>query len=289
MSRTLELTTPEGVPLRFDVADPISRGGAFILDVVLVVLVSVPVIVLFAVWLTTGILVDGGVALLIICVFFLRHGYFAFFELLWHGETPGKRVLGLRVVSRDGGSLEPPAVLARNLLRDVELFVPLLLLLNPGALTLTGSWILGLAAASWALAVGMLPLLTREHRRMGDLLADTVVVVVPRSELLLDEARRSTRRDLQAREPTFSDEQLAIYGEHELETLAEILRQADLRADPSELALVARTIARKTGYAGNEPQQEPLRFLRAFYRAQRAALEKKLLLGKRKADKFDRA
>ena len=88
----------------------------------------------------------------------------------------------------------------------------------------------------------------------------------------------------------FEKAQLAVYGEHELETLANLLRDADMgRADVFDLRVVAGTIARKIRYFGNEPAINPERFLRAFYRAQRAALEKGLLLGKRKASKHDQS
>ena len=55
-----------------------------------------------------------------------------------------------------------------------------------------------------------------------------------------------------------------------------------------DLVLVAQTIARKVHYRGPEPSQIPLQFLKAFYRAQRAELEQRLLYGKRVASKYDR-
>ena len=61
--------------------------------------------------------------------FFLRSFYFTVFELAWRGTTPGKRVFGLRVIDRGGGTLRADAVFARNLMREVEVFMPAMILM----------------------------------------------------------------------------------------------------------------------------------------------------------------
>ncbi len=281
--RELRLVTPEGVPLSFELADPFERGMAFLLDIALQ---SLGMVALFLVCLAmTPVIADQSVALLLLGLFVVRHFYFVFFEVRWSGATPAKRLLRLRVISRDGGGLPAEAVFARNLLRDVELFIPLVALAMPSALVGKSPWWMWLPALSWVFVVSALPLLTEQRQRAGDIVGDTVVVRVPRVILQVDEA---APRSHQMQEIRLTAKQLSIYGEHELETLAGILRQIDAgHADPGELQVVARTIARKVGYRGPEPVQDPTRFLRSFYREQRAALEKKLLLGKRKADKFD--
>ncbi len=87
---------------------------------------------------------------------------------------------------------------------------------------------------------------------------------------------------------TFSRQQLSFYGEHELETLAALLRDAQAgKARPQDLQVVAHTIAKKIGFRGSAPHEDPRRFLRAFYEQQRAHLERQLLFGKRKASKLD--
>ena len=68
--------------------------------------------------------------LLILLVFLSRYGYFLCFELGPRGATPGKRALGIRVAARGGGRLTAEAVIARNLMRDVEVFIPLIFLLS---------------------------------------------------------------------------------------------------------------------------------------------------------------
>jgi hypothetical protein len=138
---------------------------------------------------------------------------------------------------------------------------------------------------AWVAILALMPLLTAERTRAGDLAAGTVVVRIPRAVLMSDEAAPHSVRTGAF---VFEKAQLAVYGEHELETLAHLLREADMgRAGIFDLRIVAETIARKIRYSGSDPGINPERFLRAFYRAQRAALEKGLLLGKRKASKHD--
>ena len=63
----------------------------------------------------------------------MRNLYFIHFELSWHGATPGKRIVGIRVVDRRGGPLLPAAVIARNLTREIEIFIPLGVLISAAA------------------------------------------------------------------------------------------------------------------------------------------------------------
>src|SRR6185369_3579209 len=57
--------------------------------------------------------------------FVLRNFWFIYFETGPRGATPGKRWFGLRVATRNGEPLSPDAVVARNLVRELELFLPL--------------------------------------------------------------------------------------------------------------------------------------------------------------------
>lgn len=280
--RRAVLVTPEGFTIELPLALIIERVMALGLDLTLLV-AATAVVILFAFLLGAAGVALGAIAL--IGLFVVRYGYFVFFELSWQGATPGKRAMGIRVVSRDGVGLGVDAVIARNLLRDLELFLPAVAFLAPRALVGPSPAWMALPAVAWVAVFTALPVLTRTRQRAGDFVGGTLVVRVPRAQLLGDEAAPTSVRTGAYR---FTREQLAIYGEHELETLADVLRQAEAgRADTDDLIVVARAIAHKIGYAGDEPRADPLRFLRAFYRAQRDALEKRLLLGQRKASKFD--
>ncbi|MEO1731965.1 MAG: RDD family protein, partial [Pseudomonadota bacterium] len=65
----------------------------------------------------------------IILGFFGWYGYFLIQELGPRGATFGKRAVGIRVAARKGGRLTPEAIIARNLLRDVEVFYPIVYLI----------------------------------------------------------------------------------------------------------------------------------------------------------------
>ncbi len=112
--------TPEGLPLALGVASIFERAAALFLDLAILffsfLIISVG----------TFIALDRTLAftVVILTFFVLRNGYFAFFEIHWSGRTPGKRIVRLRVVDADGGPLGHRAVLARNLLRELEFFVP---------------------------------------------------------------------------------------------------------------------------------------------------------------------
>ena len=122
------------------------------------------------------------------------------------------------------------------------------------------------------------PALNRERLRCGDLLGGTVVVRVPKQALLGDvagERRADASFD-------FTRDQLEIYGIQELQVLEGVLRRTGERSELVET--VAKRIQRKIGWsaAGHVPAEA---FLRAFYEAQRAHLERRMVFGIRKQTK----
>lgn len=285
----LHVVGPEGVPLRFPAATLSERAMAFGVDLAILFLsIAVVGIALLAAGAAAGLASIIGLAL--VAAFVIQHGYFIFFETHWQGATPGKRLLRLKVVSRDGSGLRTDAVIARNLMRDVELFLPLAGIAAPEQLIGDAPWWMLAPTSIWLAIMLFLPLFAKERTRVGDLVGGTIVVRIPEAELVHDEAARTS---LVPGAPasdaiTFTHAQLEHYGERELETLADLIRKHDQRmASDQDLRVVARTIAQKIGFGGPTPTSEPARFLRTFYKQQRAHLEKKLLFGKRKTSKFD--
>jgi uncharacterized RDD family membrane protein YckC len=279
-ARRREVVTPEGVPLRFELAGVGDRAAAFLLDGVIIVAAAVAIMFLLVMVLaaTGG---NAGAAIgvcLLLAFFFLRNLYFSFFESLWRGATPGKRLLGLRVIDRQGGPLTGEAVFARNLMREVELFVPLLVLVAPGAVWPgVPGWML-LFAAAWLVILALLPFFNHDHLRAGDLLGGTLVVRAPRV-LLLDDLSEPTAPT--EGEFSFTNEQLDLYGIYELQVLEDVLRRVSTHAT---LVEVAARIQAKIGWP-SQPRESPEAFLRAFYTAQRGRLEQRMLLGDRRERK----
>jgi uncharacterized RDD family membrane protein YckC len=276
---TEKLTTPEGFELRFGRAAASERMVALAVDLTIVVCVAMVASLVLAFTL--------GDAAMLLVLFVLRHGYFVWFETRWNGRTPGKRLFHLRVVRADGGPLTVETLLARNLTREVELFLPLTLLVEPDVLFADHSGLVRLLASLWVLLLLFFPLTNPRRLRIGDLLAGTRVVVSPQVALVRDLADTRPLPGVSQRQTVFefSAAQLSIYGEHELTVLEDVLRKASRGADPV-LVEVSKSICRRIGWTDHDAVGgDPARFLRAFYAAQRKHLEQRLLLGRRRLQK----
>ncbi len=124
-----QIVTPEGVPVPIEIANYGERLTAFVIDLTIWILLTAAIYVplLTLIGRTGGSRIALSIALFI--GFLIRNLYFIYFELAWRGATPGKRIVGLRVIDRSGGPLVASAVIARNLTREVEMFIPLGVLL----------------------------------------------------------------------------------------------------------------------------------------------------------------
>lgn len=274
--RPRDIVTPDGVALTVRIADLGARLGAALLDLS-IILISVAALSIF------GLLIFGSSAewifeVALLAMFLGRVFYFPYFEMSWGGRTPGKLAMGLRVIDRNGAGLTGEAVLARNLVREVEFFLPLTTALTQP--DLTGNVWANLAGYGFIFLVIALPLLNRERMRGGDVLAGTWVVYEEKASLIPDLAKRTVA----AEGYSFTDAQLRAYGLKELETLAAVLRDRSAKA-PELRRKVAATIQRKIGYDA-APGEKADAFLAAFYAALRGALERrKAATGYAPADK----
>jgi uncharacterized RDD family membrane protein YckC len=176
VDRTLDVRTPESIAFSYELAGLGSRFLALIIDQAIQILTLVAIF-FGLVWaaarvdngrapaVTDKLAVSLAIAFLIAIVFTILFGYFIVFEALWNGQTPGKKLLGLRVV-RDGGyPIDFGASLIRNLIR-------------------VGEWLLG-----YYLLAAVSALLSPENKRLGDLAAGTIVVRDARMALPRDFTR----------------------------------------------------------------------------------------------------
>ena len=276
-ARRISVVTPEGVPLVFTLAGAGDRAAAFLTDAAGIIAVTLLVTLLgFAAnalgggnWLT---------AFIMLAVFLIRNLWFIVFEHGVQGSTPGKRAIGIRVIDRNGGPLRSEAVFARNLTREVEVFVPLIALLAPETIVGThAGWLYALSVL-WMLAFAFFPLLNANRLRVGDLIAGTIVVKAKPGELRSDLSTRSQVPQTVLDRYKFTQQQLDQYGVFELQVLEDLLRNGN--ADPKALQVVAEKIQRKIAWSDESGSVDSRGFLSAFYRAQRNRLEKGLLLGK---------
>jgi len=296
--RQRAIVTPEGVPLVVELADRGSRAAAFILDLVFIILIMV--VGLVALLFTAEVLRVWAIVIGILGFFLLRIFYFPITELTGRGATWGKRILGLKVIDRHGGPLKPEAIVVRNLMREVEVFMPLSALVVP---SFTGFETLEqMLMLVWVGLFTLMPLFNRDGLRVGDLVAGTLVITAPKAMLLPDLTQRAPKtsvpvtkeKAIQASPYRFTPEQLGHYGVYELQTLEAVLR----RVEAGSLAgrqEIARRIRTKIGWpdatqATPETQHvDATGFLQAFYVAQRAHLERRMLFGHRRKDKHDRS
>jgi len=146
---------PERVSLEYGIAGVGSRGGASIVDTT-IQLVALVVLGLGLVGLTalSGGTVAGSVilALAVLGLFVVSSGYYILFEILWNGQTPGKRLVGLRVIRESGYPLRPVDAAIRNVVRIVD-WLPI------------------------GYGIGVLVMLLNSRaKRLGDFAAGTIVV-----------------------------------------------------------------------------------------------------------------
>jgi uncharacterized RDD family membrane protein YckC len=267
--------TPEGVDLQLELGSAGTRAAAFMLDAFIIVFVLIVATIILALLLVTAKAEVLGV-LWLLGFFVLRNCWFSLFEMGGRGATPGKRLMGLRVVARDGARLTGGAVIARNAMREIEVFLPLSFL---GAQTAEGAAdaFLTLFALLWSGIFLFFPLFNRDRLRVGDLIAGTWVVRSASGALGADLAARHApvRR-------SFSAAALNLYGVYELQTLEDVLRNGSGEA----VAIVARTIRHK---AGIDDDGDDYGFLSDYYAALCARLEGGLMLGRRRENKYENA
>lgn len=287
------MITPEGVALPLTVASRGARAGALLLDLLFIATL------MFVTTLTLASMLGGAAVgaatsgqggplmqamqfffvLWIVAMFLFRNAYFLFFELGPRGATPGKRITGIRIASRDGGRLTAEMVIARNLLRDIELFMPVVFLASAGDGGDMGA--AGIAATLWFLIFALFPLFNRDRLRAGDLIAGSWVVEAPKRKL--EAAMSVPPTGSSAPDPAggyrFGEAELAVYGEYELQMLERVLRDSR----PEAMQAVYEAICNKIGWTAGNGDARP--FLEAYYRALRQRLETGMRMGKRKADK----
>ncbi len=155
-SDKLIIDTPEQVHLEFTLAGIGSRFTAVFLDVLIEALLYLLLFLLTLIWISGGIFnATRSIwwdAILTLIIFCINWGYYAIFEALWKGQTPGKRWAGIRVIKETGRPINTFEAIARNLVRFVD-FLP-------------GFYGIGVLTM----------LLNAKNRRLGDYVAGTIVV-----------------------------------------------------------------------------------------------------------------
>jgi uncharacterized RDD family membrane protein YckC len=175
LDTTIEIVTPENIAFEYRLAGPFRRLPAFLIDFLLRI----------AVWMILAIILslfdvtfsgDGTfTSLVLIAAFLMEWLYGGVMETYWNGQTIGKMLMRIRVISADGQPINALQAMMRNFLRfaDMMPMIPLSALSEvptPVAIPTFG----------FALIV---PLLNSRFQRLGDIVCGTMVVVEEKSDL----------------------------------------------------------------------------------------------------------
>ena len=116
--------TPEGIEYTLYPAGICARFCAYVIDTIVKVIIIIILRLAFSLVFNSF----GGLWIFLLFYFALDWFYHVFFDIFFHGQSPGKRVLGLRVVLNDGSPVSAGASFIRNLLRFVDSYIGLYLI-----------------------------------------------------------------------------------------------------------------------------------------------------------------
>ena len=220
------ILSPEAVQLELPVSGPAPRMLAYVIDQIATMVLIVFLVILLFMSETFGAslhqhlsnftrgLINGAkmartnpnagpllsgvaIALLLLAQFIVETGYFIFWEVSTGGRSPGKFLVGLRVIRRDGLPIDVRSSVIRNLMRIVDL--------------LPGEYLIGITSI----------LLSPGGQRLGDHVAGTIVVRLDRPESAPEIEEPTTATAL-----VLTREQLARIGTREIQLLRNVLRRS---------------------------------------------------------------
>lgn len=188
---TVDIVTPENIAFNYRVAGPFRRLPAYLIDLGIIIMAFVVLAILFTIIgaasgssIVTSILFAGWMILAFLALWF----YGGLFETYWNGQTPGKRLLGIRVLTVEGQPVNMLQAWLRNVLRVIDFAPPLLLTIFQPLFDIFAE------GNSTALPqIGILPTMvisllvmtmTKRYQRLGDLICGTMVVIEERSWLM---------------------------------------------------------------------------------------------------------
>lgn len=241
MAREVSIVTPENVTITYELAGLGSRALAHFLDLLIqataifLLLVTTMLILSRVASLdlnssVIGFFSDFAIAIVIILVFITLTGYFTYFETLRNGQTPGKRWMGLRVITEEGSPIDLSSAVVRNLVRIIEFAL--------------GVYLVGIISI----------VVSRKYKRIGDYAAGTIVVKERAPSTVAPEARQVPTPKSNVPEASFVQDTDLLTHE-ELDAVRRfVLRKSELPAQVHES--VARQIAEPIMSRLNIPQPQ---------------------------------
>jgi uncharacterized RDD family membrane protein YckC len=223
---TISIETPEKIRFDYKIAQTGTRIGAFIIDMVIqAVIIGLVFLLLFFIGIFESNLLARhyinqfqllALAFFYLLIFFFQWGYFTFFEMFKNGQSPGKKVIRISVIKSNGDPLDASVIVLRNLLRAVDGF-PLLHVLG-----------------------GFISILDNKSRRLGDIIADTVVVHEIRFDLK-EPTFKTTISSKSAEEPAMK--LMTKLNEEELYVIRRFLSDRYLLSEERQTAIGTKLAA----------------------------------------------
>jgi len=265
MSEQLSIETPENISFRYNIAGIGSRFLALLIDSLiqgsLYALLLLTALLMFSAASQANASKDLNNAITVvifIVIFLIQFGYFILFEIVLNGQTPGKRLIGLRVIKENGYPLSALDSIIRNIVRVIDFF-------------------------PFAYGVGVIAMFANARaKRLGDLAAGTIVVQV-REQVKLSELAKPSLLQSAAAEARPAREILGL--EHLREPDIELIesyfrRRTGLRNAEAMVLAIARAIAKRMDAPETQTLTDALsadNFLRdvvAAYRQPKSAQDK---------------
>jgi len=223
----LQIDTPEQITLELPLAGIGSRFLGLAIDTILQTILYVAGIFAFAYaadnlqvgryfsWIPPSF----APALVVLFLFCVYWGYFAFFEIIWKGQTPGKRLAKIRVIKESGRPINVYEAIGRNLLRAID--------------GLPGMYGVGIICM----------MLNAQHRRVGDYVVGTVVVHDRRPEEIRPDWNATTKETATLPElATLTADELVL-----IETYLQRRAHLDPTVRDNTAYQIAERITKKTG------------------------------------------
>ena len=166
----IEVQTPENIAFQYRAAGPFRRLPAYMTDLAIRFLMMLGAVLFVSLSFGTMGADNYAGAVLVLTWFGLSWFYGGLFETYWNGQTPGKRMMGVRVVTVDGQPINAMQAVLRNILRTAD-SAPFFMYSIEGPQMM-------MAIPIPLYQVGLLvPMLTERYQRLGDLACGTMVIV----------------------------------------------------------------------------------------------------------------
>ena len=180
----LNIDTPENVVFGYEVAGIGSRFLAALADTIIILIMELVLLIFLNIFLRQLGTIASTISTIL--SFLVLWGYYIVCEMIWNGQTPGKRWVGLRVIRKDGSPITLSESIIRNIVRFID-FLPL------------------------AYGVGVITMfINKQSCRLGDLAAGTLVVYEQENVTLASLSGRSTSLLFPIDQPTPEMESLPV-------------------------------------------------------------------------------